>query len=67
MTLLCNRMGPRFPTIVRKCLGCDFGLGESDLANEELQGIFLVDVVAALRDTESGLKELERRQGSCGP
>lgn len=60
-----NRMGPRFSTIVRKCLGCDFGLGESDLASGELQGTFLVDVVEALQETERGLRQLEQRLGSA--
>lgn len=58
-----NRMGPKFITIVRKCLGCDFGLGENDLANEQLQGVFLVDVVGELQGIENGLKELELRLG----
>ncbi|KAI8723138.1 hypothetical protein NCS52_00168900 [Fusarium sp. LHS14.1] len=62
--LLRDRMGPKFSTIVRKCLGCDFGLGESDLASEELQGTFLVDVVGALQETERGLRQLEQRLGS---
>ncbi|CEI63691.1 hypothetical protein FVEN_g6812 [Fusarium venenatum] len=59
--LLRNRMGPRYATIVRKCLGCDFGLGENDLENEELQGIFLIDVVNALQEAAGGLRELERK------
>ncbi|RSM07199.1 hypothetical protein CDV31_008752 [Fusarium ambrosium] len=59
--LLRNRMGPRFSTIVRKCLGCDFGLGESDLASEELQGAFLVGVIEALQETERGLRRFEQR------
>ncbi|KAJ6011029.1 hypothetical protein N7451_002441 [Penicillium sp. IBT 35674x] len=54
-----NRMGPKFIRIVRKCLGCDFGLGENDLANEQLQGVFLVDVVRELQGIERVLKELE--------
>lgn len=53
-----NRMGHKFTTIVRKCLGCDFGLGENDLANEQLQGVFLVDVVRELQAIEGGLKGL---------
>ncbi|KAJ5541185.1 hypothetical protein N7494_006261 [Penicillium frequentans] len=61
--LLRNRMGPRFIKIVRKCLGCDFGLGENDLANEQLQGVFLVDVVRELQGIERGLKELELHLG----
>ncbi|KAL6918830.1 hypothetical protein ACHAP8_008570 [Fusarium lateritium] len=57
--MLRNRMGPRYTTIVRKCLGCDFGLGENNLENEELQGIFLIDVVNALQEAARGLRELE--------
>lgn len=47
--LLVNTMGPKYPRIIRKCLGCDFGLGESDLESEGLQGSFLLDVVVALK------------------
>ncbi|TPX08989.1 uncharacterized protein E0L32_009568 [Thyridium curvatum] len=47
--LLVRQMGPTYPRIVRKCLGCDFGLGETDLDNEDLQRRFLDDVVAGLR------------------
>jgi hypothetical protein len=50
--LLINSMGPTYSCIVRKCLGCDFGLGETDLASEELQGKFLLDVVIALQGLE---------------
>ncbi|KAJ5368865.1 uncharacterized protein N7496_008625 [Penicillium cataractarum] len=60
-----NRMGPRFTTVVRKCLGCDFGLGENDLTNEQLQGVFLVDVIVALKEVERGLIELEKQIGGC--
>ncbi|RYP71835.1 hypothetical protein DL771_004547 [Monosporascus sp. 5C6A] len=56
-----DKMGPRYHIIVRKCLGCDFGLGENDLENEELQGAFLLDVVNALQCTERRLKDLEAR------
>lgn len=52
-----NRMGPRFATIVRKCLSCDFGLGENDLSNEQLQGVFFVDVIVALREVGIGLAD----------
>ena len=47
--LLVNSMGPNYPKIIRKCLGCDFGLGETDLASEELQERFLLEVVVALK------------------
>ncbi|KAF4438424.1 hypothetical protein F53441_12812 [Fusarium austroafricanum] len=35
--LLINQMGLTYPKIIKKCLGCDFGLGETDMANEDLQ------------------------------
>lgn len=47
--LLVRNMGPRYSKITLKCLGCDFGLGESDLSSEELQQSFLVEVVDALQ------------------
>ena len=47
--LLVNSMGPQYSRIILKCLGCDFGLGESDLSSEQLQQIFLTDVVDALK------------------
>lgn len=50
--LLVNSMGPNFSKIVRKCLGCDFGLGETDLLCGELQSKFLSDVVSALEGLE---------------
>lgn len=52
-----SRMGQTFTTIVRKCLGCDFGLGENNLENEDLQGMFLVEVVGELQAIERSLKE----------
>ncbi|KAH6842693.1 hypothetical protein B0I37DRAFT_345914 [Chaetomium sp. MPI-CAGE-AT-0009] len=58
---LLDKMGPKFPIIVRKCLGCDFGTGESDLQNESLQGAFLVDVVCALQEMEKGLREIDAK------
>lgn len=51
--LLVNSMGPKYSKIIRKCLGCDFGLGETDLASDELQEQFLLEVVVALK----GLQE----------
>lgn len=50
--VLVNSMGPGYSKIVRKCLGCDFGLGETDLASDELQERFLMDVVLALQGLE---------------
>lgn len=57
--LLINQMGPAYPKIIRKCLGCDFGLGETDLDNEDLQRRFVVDVVSGLQQLEQHLKEAE--------
>ena len=48
-SLLVNPMGPKYSRIVRKCIGCDFGLGESSLSSEDLQKTFLSDVVAVLQ------------------
>jgi len=53
-----HRMGPQYPVLVRKCLGCDFGLGEDDMKNEDLQGAFLVEVVNVLHEMENGLRNL---------
>ncbi|KAH8686448.1 hypothetical protein BGZ61DRAFT_495124 [Ilyonectria robusta] len=47
--LLVRQMGLTYPRVIRKCLGCDFGLGETDLDNEELQRKFLEDVVGELQ------------------
>ncbi|RDW57644.1 hypothetical protein BP6252_13726 [Coleophoma cylindrospora] len=49
---LVNSMGPTYSRIIRKCLGCDFGLGETNLESEELQGKFLLDVVVTLKHLE---------------
>lgn len=56
-----EKMGPRYPLVVRKCLGCDFGLGENDLDNEELQGTYLSEVIMALRQAEADLRRLDQR------
>ncbi|KAG7112543.1 hypothetical protein HYQ44_010738 [Verticillium longisporum] len=56
--LLVNQMGSNFPRIVKKCLGCDFGLGETDLDNEDLQRHFVKDVIAGLERLESRMREM---------
>lgn len=43
------RIGPRYMQIVKKCLRCDFGTGDTDLDREELQRCFLNDVVGGLQ------------------
>lgn len=54
-----DRMGLNYCKIVRKCLACDFGLGEDNFGDAELQGAFLVEVVMALENAERGLRELD--------
>lgn len=49
---LCRKMGYDYVKIVRKCLGCDFGLGENDLENDNLQDCFLDQVVFGLQRIE---------------
>jgi hypothetical protein len=43
-------MGPKYAKIVKKCFHCDFGTGEGDFSNEELQGNFYRDVVCELEN-----------------
>lgn len=52
---LVNQLGPTYPRIVKKCLGCDFGLGETDLDNEDLQRRFVNDVVSGLQQLQEGM------------
>ncbi|KAK3368946.1 hypothetical protein B0T24DRAFT_707144 [Lasiosphaeria ovina] len=54
-----DRMGLKYCRIVHKCLACDFGLGEDNFADADLQGAFLVDVVVALERAEQVLRELD--------
>ncbi|KAK3326074.1 hypothetical protein B0H66DRAFT_637403 [Apodospora peruviana] len=56
--VLTNQMGPRYPKIVKQCLGCDFGLGETDLDNEDLQRRFQEDVVLGLRQMRDYMREM---------
>ena len=55
--LLVNQMGMTYPKSVKKCLGCDFGLGETDLDHEALQRQFLDDVVSRLHQLGEKMKE----------
>ena len=48
--------GPGYYRIIRKCLGCDFGLGETDLGDEELQELFARQVIDALGSMEKSLE-----------
>ncbi|RSL88528.1 hypothetical protein CEP51_001696 [Fusarium floridanum] len=56
---LVNQLGLAYPKIIRKCLGCDFGLGETDLDNEDLQRRFLEDVVAGLQQLKDYMAEMD--------
>ena len=56
--LLVNHMGLTYPKITKKCLGCDFGLGETDLDNEDLQRRFLEDVVSGLWQLREHMREM---------
>ena len=57
--LLVNNMGRHYSRITLKCLGCDFGLGESDFSSEELQANFLGDVVDALQSLHQRFPDFE--------
>lgn len=57
--LLIDQMGLAYHKIIRKCLGCDFGLGESGLDNEDLQRRFLEDVVLGLQHLRQQLGEMK--------
>jgi hypothetical protein len=56
--LLVNQMGLTYPKIIKKCLGCDFGLGETDLDNEDLQRRFLEDVLSGLQQLREHMREM---------
>jgi hypothetical protein len=56
--LLTNQMGLTYPKIIKKCLGCDFGLGETDMDNEDLQRRFLDDVVSELQRLREHIREM---------
>jgi len=44
---------------VRKCLGCDFGEGTTDLNDPALQAVFYRDVVCELERLEKGFAMLQ--------
>ena len=52
-------MGLAYPKIIRKCLNCDIGLGETDLDNEDLQRRFLEDVVSGLQKLREHMTEVD--------
>ena len=54
-------MGLTYSKIIKNCLGCDFGLGETDLDNEDLQRRFLEDVVLGLQQLKEVMGEANSR------
>ncbi|RYP05759.1 hypothetical protein DL764_003576 [Monosporascus ibericus] len=56
--LLVRQMGLAYPKIIKKCLGCDFGLGETDLDNEDLQRRFVDDVVLGLQRLRENMRQM---------
>lgn len=52
---LVPHMGMKYVRIVLQCIGCDFGLGETELDDEELQKKFIEDIVEVLQALRDGL------------
>ncbi|RYP03128.1 hypothetical protein DL765_010584 [Monosporascus sp. GIB2] len=61
--LLVRQMGLAYPKIIKKCLGCDFGLGETDLDNEDLQRRFVDDVVLGLQRLRENMRQMNLDPG----
>lgn len=55
---LVRHVGMDYVRIVRKCIRCDFGLGETNLDKEELQKRFVQDVIEVLRAVGKELSTL---------
>lgn len=55
---LLPQVGLGYSRIIRKCIACDFGLGESDLNDDELQRKFVEDVIEELQMIDQGLATL---------
>lgn len=52
-------MGSSYGKVVRKCLGCDFGEGTTDLGDPGLQRVFYRDVVCELERLEREFAKLQ--------
>ena len=52
-------LGASYAKIVRKCLGCDFGEGTTDLNDPGLQAVFYKDVVCELERLERAFVQLQ--------
>ena len=55
---LIRRMEPRYPRIIRKCIGHDFCPREFNLPSEELQESFLYQVVMGLHNLADDIAKL---------
>lgn len=56
---MATSLGPNYAKVVRKCLGCDFGEGTTDLNDPGLQAVFYRDVVCELERLERGFMTLQ--------
>jgi hypothetical protein len=54
-----SSLGASYAKVVRKCLGCDFGEGETDLSDPGLQAVFYRDVVCELERLERAFARLQ--------
>ncbi|PMD42142.1 hypothetical protein L207DRAFT_564528 [Hyaloscypha variabilis F] len=54
-----SSLGASYAKVVRKCLGCDFGEGETDLSDPGLQAVFYRDVVCELERLERAFAGLQ--------
>jgi hypothetical protein len=54
-----SSLGSTYGKVVRKCLGCDFGEGTTDLGDPGLQAVFYRDVVCELERLERGFAMLQ--------
>ncbi len=54
-----SSLGASYAKVVRKCLGCDFGEGETDSSDPGLQAVFYRDVVCKLERSERAFARLE--------
>lgn len=52
-------LGPSYTKVVRKCLGCDFGEGTTNVNGLGLQAAFYRDVVCELERLETGFMKMQ--------
>jgi hypothetical protein len=54
-----SSLGVNYAKVVRKCIGCDFGEGTTDLSDPGLQAVFYRDVVCELERLEREFAKLQ--------